>query len=161
MAVSPVHLLGIMLIVLQWYRTVLQIPVALIHAGMSAIKRQQTVWLFQGLPHVVVEFAGEAVPQVIVGTTRLIGEGYTMTAAQRLILLEPEWLKRDEDQVKKRINRIGQMKPTYTYSLHCPESTVEVTIFDRHARREALRKLALDSVGVEEEVIKREEDVEV
>lgn len=42
---------------------------------------------------------------------------FTLTCARRLVQLDLEWLFRDEFQARKRINRIGQKKETFTYSL--------------------------------------------
>lgn len=63
--------------------------------------------------------------------------------------LDPEWLTRDEQQARKRINRTSQTRKTYIYSLICQGSNVEKVIHDRQAMRSFLLDLALNSEVVQ------------
>ncbi|MCJ1467868.1 hypothetical protein MMC07_006493 [Pseudocyphellaria aurata] len=92
-------------------------PVALIHAGLPKPKVHTIVGLFRGEKKVVAQNPNDVPPQYMVGTTSLVGVGYTLTKARRLVQLDPEWLQRDEDQARKSINRITQTSQTYTCSL--------------------------------------------
>ena len=95
------------------------------------------------------KYLNDVSPQYIVGTTKLVGLGYTMTEAKRLVQLDPEWMGRDELQARKRINRITQTARTYSYSLCCPESKVEEVIFDRQGRRGHMLALSLDPANID------------
>ena len=70
--------------------------------------------------------------------------GYTFYKAKRFVQVDPEWYWRDYKQAKKRINRIGQIKPTSTYILRCVGSDVKLTIYDRQNKRINLVKIILD-----------------
>jgi len=65
-------------------------------------------------------------------------------------------MKRDQEQAKKRINRIDQQKVTSTYLLQCVEFNVKQAIYDQQNQRTHLMKLALNSVQFDQEMIKRE-----
>ncbi|KAI9800944.1 MAG: hypothetical protein M1833_003081 [Piccolia ochrophora] len=51
---------------------------------------------------------------VLVGTNRLLGTVYTITAATSAVMFSPQWIKDDEKQAEARIRRIGQTHPTRT-----------------------------------------------
>ena len=102
------------------------------------------IWMFQEDPATMARYPGIEPPRYLVSTTRLIGVGYTLHKAKRLVQLDPEWYHLTHEQAKKRINRIGQLKPTSTYTLRCVGSEVERTIFDRQHRRTNLVNMALD-----------------
>lgn len=55
----------------------------------------------------------------------------------------PEWMDRDHEQAKKRINCIGQTEQTFTYALRCVGSEVKETSYDRQNRRTHLVRQAL------------------
>ncbi len=67
-------------------------------AGMSTKAQQAAVDQFQTDPHV----------RVILGQTKVIGLGHTLTAAQDVILSEPDWTPGNNDQVLDRCHRFGQ-----------------------------------------------------
>jgi SWI/SNF-related matrix-associated actin-dependent regulator 1 of chromatin subfamily A len=56
----------------------------------------------------VLEFQTNPKVRIILGQTQVIGEGFTLTAAQDIVLLEPEWVPGRIEQVVDRIHRIGQ-----------------------------------------------------
>lgn len=94
-------------------------------------------------------------PQYIVGTTKLIGVGYTFIKARRMVQLDPEWMVRGEEQARKRINRITQLRQTHTYALIAEDSDVEKIIHDRQERRSYMIELALDPANVRDDNIAR------
>ena len=61
-------------------------------------RRQEIVHVFQTDPKV----------RVILGQTQVLGEGHTLTAAQDVVLLEPDWVPGRIEQMVDRIHRIGQ-----------------------------------------------------
>jgi len=120
------------------------IRLVLIHAGLSKSTAIEIIWLFQEEPTAIGRNTDIPPPQYIVSTTKLIGVGYTLHRAKRLVIIDPEWMDRDHEQAKKRINRIGQTEKTFTYALRCVGSEVEETIYDRQNRRTHLVRQALD-----------------
>ena len=56
----------------------------------------------------VLEFQTDPRCRIILGQTQVIGEGFTLTAAQDILLCEPEWVPGRIEQVVDRIHRIGQ-----------------------------------------------------
>lgn len=56
----------------------------------------------------VDQFQGDAEIGVILGQTIPLGEGWTLTAAQDVVLSEPDWVPGKNDQLLDRINRMGQ-----------------------------------------------------
>ena len=70
--------------------------------------KQQAVDDFQGLPHITI----------ILGQMLPLGEGWTLTAAQDMVLAEPYWVPGKNDQLLDRISRMGQ-KGEYTIG-HIP-----------------------------------------
>ena len=56
--------------------------------------------------------------KIILGQTSVLGEGWTLTAAQDVVLVEPDWVPGKVSQMVDRIHRLGQ---TGTYTLaHLP-----------------------------------------
>lgn len=121
---------------------------------MSKSTVMDVVSLFQEDAVAMKNFPTITSPQYLVGTTRLIGVGYTLHKARRLVQLDPEWMERDQEQAKKRINRIGQKEATFTYMLRCVGSAVEETIYDRQNRRTHLVRMALDREDFSQDELK-------
>ena len=68
----------------------------------------------------------------LVSTAKLIGFDWTLHKAKRLVIVDPEWRDSDQEQAKKRVNRIGQRFPTTTYFLQSVQgSLIEELIYDR------------------------------
>ena len=124
-------------------------PVALIHANLGKSRTHDIVGLFQGDPEVKKRYPKEVTPQYLVGTTKLLEIGLTLTQARRTVQLEPEWLMQDEVQARARVNRISQARQTYLYSLICPESEPEIVIYKRQSAQKELLNKALESVALE------------
>ena len=94
------------LVVAAWHHTVLdQLRDSLAKYGLvfmdgstSAKKKQQAVDQFQEDPAV----------RIILGQMLPLGEGWTLTAAQDVVLCEPDWVPGKNDQLLDRIHRRGQ-----------------------------------------------------
>ena len=100
------------------------IAVGLMRASMSTTQKYILVTSdFQGI-------FGRSRFGAIVGTYQLMGRVYTMTAARRVVLFGPVWLKSEEDRALYRINRIGQQKETYALR-YVSRETVEQLIVKR------------------------------
>ena len=120
--------------------------VALIHAGLNKIWVHNIVRLFQDDPGVRDCFPNDVPPQYLVGTTKVLGVGLTLTKTRRTVQMEPKWLMRDEVQARGRVNCITQIGRTYSYSLICTDSEPEVVISKRQGARKYLLNKALESV---------------
>lgn len=67
-------------------------------AGMTAKAQQAAVDQFQTDPRV----------RMILGQSKVIGLGHTLTAAQDVIVAEPDWTPGNNDQLLDRCHRMGQ-----------------------------------------------------
>lgn len=56
----------------------------------------------------VDRFQTDPAIRVILGQTQVIGTGFTLTAAQDVVLLEPDWVPGNVEQMVDRVHRIGQ-----------------------------------------------------
>lgn len=143
----------------------LKARVALIFSGMPKSKTQNIVWMFQEREATTKANPGIEPPQYLVGTTAMIGVGYNLTKARRLVQMEPEWFDREQKQAKRIINRIGAIGITSTYSLVSTGSTIEEAINDRQGRRKPWLDLTLDPDKFDDRVLKHrtgvdEEDID-
>ena len=94
------------LVVSGWHTTVLRearerlgrLGLVYMDGGTGGTARQAAVDAFQSRDDV----------RIILGQTRVIGEGWTLTAAQDVFLLEPDYVPGRITQMVDRIHRIGQ-----------------------------------------------------
>ena len=116
--------------------------VALITSDLNADERAEIVQAFsddQPLKNSTKS------PDILIGTTTLIGQGFTLTRAFRLVIMGPEWLATDEEQCVGRIRRLGQKnKCTISYCLIEKGVKVEEGILNRHALRKEFEGMALE-----------------
>ena len=98
------------------------------------------------LNDIVEKFQSEASDshQFIVGTTKIMGTGLTLTAASWMGILEPEWFAQDLTQARKRVDRIGQTKETTSILFTNSKCSAESQIIKRQRRRLNLNKDMLD-----------------
>jgi hypothetical protein len=69
---------------------------------------------------------------ILVSTINTIGPGVTLTRASRLVLIEPTFRLREEQQAIARIRRVGQKADrTYTYKLVNVDSPIEMQLVER------------------------------
>lgn len=91
-----------------------------IDGSVAADKRMKIVNLFnkeQGFPLLLL-------------STHVGGVGLNLTAADRLIILDPDWNPSTDEQVMARIWRQGQTRPTHVYRLYLI-GTMEESILSR------------------------------
>lgn len=94
------------LVVGAWHHSVLSYlkehldgwGVVYMDGGTSTKNRQKAVDQFQTLDRV----------RIILGQTQVLGEGWTLHAAQDVVLVEPDWVPGKNDQLLERTHRIGQ-----------------------------------------------------
>ena len=133
--------------------------VALASSKIDKGKLHAIVGLFQEDRSAIEKHPYEVPPQYLVGTTRVLNVGFTLTKAIRLVQLDPEWLFCDKLQAQKRINRISQTEETYTYSFICEGSMVETLINERQVQRLYLLNKALDVAHADVEDIVKDASV--
>ncbi len=63
---------------------------------------------------------------------------------------------RDEQQARKRINKITQRDQTYIYALYFKESEVKEMIYNRQNKRAHMMKLTLNSNIIDNQNVRRE-----
>jgi SNF2 family DNA or RNA helicase len=93
-------------VVSAWHKTVLQylrrnlksFGLVYIDGSTSASKKQEAVDAFQNDPSITI-ILGQMIP---------LGEGWTLTEAQDLVMAEADWVPGKNDQMLDRINRFGQ-----------------------------------------------------
>ena len=73
----------------------------------------------------------EELPQYLIGITKLLGIGYNLTKAYILVIFDPEWMQREQDQVIYRIYRIGQQREYFIYYFQTECSVLKKSIWDR------------------------------
>ncbi|MCJ1269334.1 hypothetical protein MMC22_009226 [Lobaria immixta] len=91
-------------------------------------------------------------PQYLVETMPVVSQGLTLTKAIGLVQMEVEWTLCDERQGRKRVNRITQTRPTFTYLLRCEDSIVEDVICKRQQGREQIFQMALTNIDLHADV---------
>ena len=98
-------------------------------------------------------------PDILVGTVQTLGVGLTLTRASKVVLVEPDYVRKTEEQVFARVSRIGQRNPkTVAYRMICPDVQVEAMILERQRQRGLFQDL---SYGAEvDAAMEDEEDVE-
>ncbi len=73
----------------------------------------------------VAAFQSEAGPQLLVGATRVAGQGITLTRASNVAFLELEWTPAMHDQAEDRCHRIGQHDAVTAWYLLAAETIDE------------------------------------
>lgn len=99
-------------------------------------KRQAIVHQFQNDPKI----------RVILGQTQVLGEGHTLTAAQDVVLLEPDWVPGRIEQMVDRIHRIGQTGSYVQAHLPVVPNTLDERVISTAIAKSKDIHLALDAV---------------
>jgi SWI/SNF-related matrix-associated actin-dependent regulator of chromatin subfamily A-like protein 1 len=103
-------------------------------------------------------FQDEGGPQLIVGATRVAGQGITLTRASNVCFLELEWTPAMHDQAEDRCHRIGQRDAVTAWYL-LAAGTIDETIAELIQRKRAVVEAVTegrrrDSDGLVEAVIR-------
>ncbi|KAL9041310.1 MAG: hypothetical protein Q9180_001361 [Flavoplaca navasiana] len=115
----------------------------LYHAGLKRKTREAMCEGFQQLKRLDdVTQTKLAHPEwdkrVWIGTIKTMGLGLTLTAADKVIVLEPNTMPTDEAQAIARAIRIGQLRKVYVNRLICPAVGVEKVILNTSELRDFL-----------------------
>jgi len=97
------------IVLMCWHKEVMDILAAAlvkfrpvqIRGGVSALKAQEAVDLFQKNPNV----------RVFIGQIQSAGTAITLTAAHDTLFVESSWVPGENEQAVERIHRIGQTSP--------------------------------------------------
>lgn len=115
------------------------------HSRLSIRERHALIQGFEDARDDNGQYMQSFRPDILLGTTGILGTGYNCIRAFRLILLEPDYVSSNEEQVLARICRYGQINPrTFTYRLVCKESEVEAAIVDRQQKRKLFQRMTLE-----------------
>lgn len=104
-------------------------------SGTSA--RQAAVDRFQKDPKI----------RIILGQGQVIGEGHTLTEAQDVVLLEPDWVPGRITQMIDRIHRLGQNGSYVLAHLPVVPGTLDEKIVSTAVEKDKHIHLALDHIG--------------
>lgn len=83
--------------------------------GVRCITGQMSV---EDRNRTVYNFENYATPQVIVGTTKAMGVGFTLTRANNLVFSDYPWVPGQLEQVKRRIIRVTQKRTPFIHYVH-------------------------------------------
>lgn len=120
--------------VLAYLRERLNVGRMYMDGSTSSKRKQEIVDLFQ---------SDDRYP-IILGQMMPLGEGWTLTAAQDVVFVEPDWVPGKNDQLLDRVHRIGQ-QGTYVLG-HVPivPGTLDERILSVIARKDRAIYEALD-----------------
>ena len=79
----------------------------------------------------------------------LLAVGYTFTRARRVIILEPDYVVKNELQVRQRVHRIGQEYETTSYRIY-GDTEIEMRIVKTQHNRALLGRAAIEELGMED-----------
>src|SRR5204862_7741184 len=91
-------------------------------------------------------------PQLIVGATRVAGQGITLTRASNVCFLDLEWTPAMHDQAEDRCHRIGQHDAVTAWYLLAAE-TIDETMIELIARKRGIVGAVTDGRRDESEAL--------
>ena len=130
------------LVVTAWHTSVLhylrdklsKYGLVYMDGSTSAAKKQAAVDSFQQNEKI----------RVIIGQTAVIGEGWTLTKAQDVVLAEPDWVSGKNDQALDRIHRKGQQGNRVTGHIPVVPDSLDERILAVAIRKDKVIHRALD-----------------
>lgn len=103
------------------------------HADISTGERRKMVEDFQG--------AGDT--RILIGSSPILGQGWTLHRAQRLILMEPSHHAAVEEQNAERVHRLGSKTDRcYFYRMVNEDSSFEKVLVEHQEGQKELARLA-------------------
>lgn len=130
------------LVVTAWHTSVLhylrdklsKYGLVYMDGSTSAAKKQLAVDQFQSQDKI----------KIILGQTAVIGEGWTLTQAQDVVLAEPDWVPGRNDQALDRIHRKGQTGDRVIGHIPVVPGTLDERVMATAIRKDASIYQALD-----------------
>ncbi len=117
--------------------------VTLITSKLIKSKMMNIVWLFQENSKKLQKYLNEKSSCFIIDTIKLINVDYNLHKIKRLIQINSEWMKRNQAQIKKRVNYLEQHEKTIIYDLRCVNSRIEMLVYDKQNHWMYIMKLTL------------------
>ncbi len=131
----------------------------LITSKLIKSKVMNIVWLFQEDLKKLQKYSNEKSSRFIINTIKLINVDYNLHKIKRLVQIDSEWMKKDQAQIKKRVNHLQHHEKTITYDLRCVDSRIKMLIYDRQNCWMCIMKLTLKlKIFENDDVIKDVED---
>ena len=93
----------------------------------------------------VKQFQEDPKTRIILGQTQVMGFGFTLTAAQDIVLLEPDWVPGIIEQVVDRIHRIGQIGSYVQAHLPVVPGTLDEKVISTAVEKSKNIHLAMDA----------------
>ncbi|KII62665.1 DNA excision repair protein ERCC-6-like protein [Thelohanellus kitauei] len=110
---------------------------------MKYLKLDGTITSIAARQKIINDFQSDMSIKIILITTQTGGVGLNLTAANRVILIEPTWNPGTDAQAIDRACRIGQLQHVYVYRIvTC--GTVEEKIYRRQIFKSSLVKFAIN-----------------
>jgi len=122
---------------------VFKVFVTLITSKLIKSKMMNIVWLFQENSKKLQKYLNEKSSCFIIDTIKLINVDYNLHKIKRLIQINSEWMKRNQAQIKKRVNYLEQHEKTIIYDLRCVNSRIEMLVYDKQNHWMYIMKLTL------------------
>lgn len=86
-------------------------------------------------------------PRYMIGVIAAVAEGYTLTKAPYITIMEPNYKWTLEKQAQGRVHRLTQQaKVTHGFRLYDDKSPIEARIIDRQEHRKTLDKTSGETV---------------
>ena len=132
------------LVVGAWHHSVLAVlreglekyGMAYMDGKTSSVRRQAEVDRFQGDPGC----------RVILGQMGPLGLGWTLTAAQDVVLAEPDWVPGNNNQLLDRVHRFGQDGNRVLGHILIVPDTIDERIVGRAVEKDKITTEALDGL---------------
>ncbi len=101
------------------------------------------VWLFQEDSKKLQKYSNEKSSRFIIDTIKLIDVDYNLHRVKRLVQIDSKWMKKDQAQIKKKVNCLEQHEKIITYDLRCVDLQIKMLIYDRQNRQACLMNITL------------------
>ena len=104
--------------------------------GMTSMKAR---------PALISRFNADPAVKIFLLTTKVGGLGVNLTAADRVIIYDPDWNPAVDEQARERVLRIGQKKEVCIYRL-LTAGTIEEKVYHRQLFKQSLQNSVLNDV---------------
>ena len=101
------------------------------------------VWLFQKDSKKLQKYSNEKSSCFIIDTIKLIDVAYNLHKVKKLVQIDLKWMKRNQAQIKKRVNHLEQYEKTITYDLRCVDLQIKMLIYNRQNYQARLMNMTL------------------
>ncbi len=101
------------------------------------------VWLFQEDLKKLQKYSNEKLSRFIIDIIKLINVDYNLYRVKRLVQINLKWMKRNQAQIKKRVNHLEQYEKTIIYDLRCIDLQIKMLIYDRQNHQARLMNMIL------------------